>query len=379
MRSKTGAVDQILVNFVLGINGANDADAAEKARFSDIIFVRENSQLNSFASRLQKHVQWFECALVAWPAAMMVGKADDDAWVNLPAVSHSLRMVLDALPPSAASHLYWGSFETYHWHTGNHGAGGFWKHPMGALHLRWDNEHRGMCRECALLNHGDINAGPYGTVRSKQGDACRNSSSITFSKHGGPSLIGPFSFAKGPFYLLSSPLASEVFADPQVKREAAAAIAASGQYVDQYVFGARRGGWPPFEDAFMGMAIAVAGAPKYAQILPTLVHVSPIADFIDAGSHGSAPGHFHIAPTTLVWHDRNRYVRGASSKKTIRILSAERWAQAHHCPAKLVTVRCRKDDSYVGCRGTRWQRCRVERRGDNCSRRASQVADTPRS
>ena len=44
----------------------------------------------------------------------MIGKAEDDAWVNHPAVIASLREVAELAGPGARD-IYWGMMETYHW------------------------------------------------------------------------------------------------------------------------------------------------------------------------------------------------------------------------------------------------------------------------
>ena len=111
---------------------------------------------------LRKLWLWLECALVAWPAAALVGKADDDAWIRLPGVAlHASRALAAAAATAAttatatagtaagttagtaagssaapapteaaAPRLLWASIDSFHWHEGLH-------RPIGYTGQRW--------------------------------------------------------------------------------------------------------------------------------------------------------------------------------------------------------------------------------------------------
>ncbi|KAL3896427.1 MAG: hypothetical protein SGPRY_013275, partial [Prymnesium sp.] len=70
---------------------------AEAASQGDVVLVRAPARAERAKGPLLSLFLWFRCALVAWPAARMIGKADDDIWVNLTSTAamlqHSLRSI----------------------------------------------------------------------------------------------------------------------------------------------------------------------------------------------------------------------------------------------------------------------------------------------
>jgi hypothetical protein len=117
-----------------------------------------------------------------------------------------------------APRLYWGTFETFHWLTAIQQATG-WTYGWG---------RRGGAEPCAVaqvpINHS------------------AGSQSGTWER------VGPFNFAKGPFFLLSLSLIRELLA-----------TGARGRVED--VMSSRRSpiehALPPWEDVFTGFALAL--------------------------------------------------------------------------------------------------------------------------
>ena len=97
---------------------------AEAAAFGDVVFVDAPSSLDRAAGPLHSLLLWWRCALLAWPRAALIGKADEDTWLHvrgiaslltqaLHASEHALRLGtrLGGRPPK----LYWGVMETFSW------------------------------------------------------------------------------------------------------------------------------------------------------------------------------------------------------------------------------------------------------------------------
>ena len=58
----------------------------EAGCYRDVIFVDGDATATRAAGPIQSLVEWFTCALRAWPQAHLIGKADDDVsseeWVR---------------------------------------------------------------------------------------------------------------------------------------------------------------------------------------------------------------------------------------------------------------------------------------------------------
>ena len=161
-----------------------------------------------------------------------------------------------------------------------------------------------------------------------------------------PRLVGPFAFAKGPFYLLGKRLAMDVVSDPQVVREAEAVFAS-----DRAGALSASDSWP-WEDVFLGFAVAVAAAWN-----GTMVHLKAGAEFQDV-SDDSDDDLFVMRSTLLVMHDKQRRQGSTSTKKVSRIHAAHQWADRHHCGRVPTALACGAN-YYHGCRGQLWKQCVV--------------------
>ena len=98
---------------------ASAAVIDEAAQFGDIVFLPSSASLSEYSGPLQSTWQWLECACSAWPRAAMIGKAEDDVWVHLPAVMESLRAGSEALGKFNLRSMYWGMVETCKAHPSN--------------------------------------------------------------------------------------------------------------------------------------------------------------------------------------------------------------------------------------------------------------------
>ena len=166
------------------IRGAPLTDAGatcgEHETHSDIVFVNAPSDLRRENGPLLSFVLWLRCAMLAFPRAPFVGKADDDVWVAARWVHHTLSQ-LSSLRWQQP-YIYVGGFEQYHWR------------PDVDAPARWSN---GVQRE-----------------------SCRDRPSEGADHW----LHGPFSFAKGALFLLSRPLATRLSGQGSSRHESRYAV-----------------------------------------------------------------------------------------------------------------------------------------------------------
>ena len=182
---KSNAAD-IVARFVM--RGLGSAAEDEASRHEDIVFVQAHATANRKIGPLQSLVLWWQCAVEAWPQASLIGKADDDIWVQMIATAGHLRGSLAALaaqPRFARDQrspgLFWGLMETFHWSSVRNRPVGFAKKYGGG----------GASAECFrrhLYANGSL-VRPE-TRDGRSGDAWRGANGLG-------NLIGPFNFAKG--------------------------------------------------------------------------------------------------------------------------------------------------------------------------------------
>jgi hypothetical protein len=120
---------EIVVKFVLRGLGAAVDTVAEAGAHDDMLFVRAEAGMPRKSGPLMSLSLWLQCALVAWPAASLIGKADDDTWVHLPGTAAHLRGSLATLQAQDPAHapplMYWGLMESYSWELHSHRPRGF--------------------------------------------------------------------------------------------------------------------------------------------------------------------------------------------------------------------------------------------------------------
>jgi hypothetical protein len=149
----------IALRFVMRSSPGTDMLWEEAYRHGDVLLIETNVSLPRSVGPLTSLLGWWRCAVVAWPRAELIGKADDDVWVDLRGVSWQLNATLAAIDDhamdrsgagsssytvtsnadssdgrhethrklrthssSASSRpkLYWGVMETFHWCSGPH-------------------------------------------------------------------------------------------------------------------------------------------------------------------------------------------------------------------------------------------------------------------
>ena len=153
--------------------------------------------------------------------------------------------------------------------------------------------------------------------------------------HSGP-FHGPFHYAKGPMYCMSSSLVQQLVTDRWLQAQVRAALAAP--------LHAKQGLWP-FEDVFVGFALAHV-ASKGAAGAPRLLALD-ISNTIFLEEYG-----IMLSPGALLWHMKHKVPE--------RIAVVDAWKQTHHCDVGVAQLRTRCDKAaYVACNRAAWQRCTV--------------------
>ena len=303
---KSEVENGILPRFVIrGVN-ASASVRREAEQHGDVVFV-EAPALDRSRGPIVSLMLFLPCALQAWPNARLIGKADDDVFLHLPGIALHLQQTLVAAQNAtgfSTPHVLWGSLETYHWDSVRGTQSGF------AFLYGWESGPASEKTNCRRTRKG---------------------------------LIGPYHFAKGPLLFLSAPLTQRVQSNIQVHQLAQAAIAS-----------ARPGGPIPYEDAFLGVGLAIAASAADSEGAPIVaVHAGDTDSaglFIEANSKRVPGDVLALAPSTLVYHE--------IFKHTHRLGVAHKWATKHHCDATHVRLKC-LDHRYVGCGGATWLRCYI--------------------
>ena len=168
------AAANMAARFVLradpGPDGADDAAAArhEAGSHGDVILLSHlRARQKQGAGALSTLLGWYEVSLRCYPAAALVGKAEDDVWVHLLDVGAFLRQSLKLVAANSGylgiegetsdvstRHLYWGTLESYHWSLRSHTPTG-WKY--------WYSK---VLRNCSVgpSSSGEPQVGPFAFV-----------------------------------------------------------------------------------------------------------------------------------------------------------------------------------------------------------------------
>ena len=195
---------------------------------------------------LLKLTLWLKCALEAWPAASMIGKADDDVWAHLSGVALSLRQTMAQLrqekssgepqlvrvprgpakrisasrthvsyvdPAGRRGAQVWGALEAFHWHRQYHRPMAFNSRRVAKHHCRLRFATRVVPRELT-----------YGTLYNSNATRKRELGLIEATSLANTTLLGPFGFAKGPLYFASAGLVRQVVRSTGLAQETEAIL-----------------------------------------------------------------------------------------------------------------------------------------------------------
>ena len=300
-----------------------------------MVLLHAKSGLNRRAGPLASLLLWIECALSAWPRAQLVGKADDDIWAHLPGTASLLRGSLEAarhamqLDSVSQVRLYWGMMETYHWELKS-------QRPV-SFAFKYGKSGEA----CALRNYRmGVRQGHKSSskpvVRPLVTEVHNGAAALNATPHlrenETSATYGPFHFAKGPMFYMSSSLASGLMHSLAVQRNWDATMATTNM---GSIKGIR-----PWEDVWSGLALALSAAGDNL----AAVHMG-LSAFSEGG--GTAA---NVGPSTVLWH-------AGSSKSLLpeRIRSRENSSHCARPELPKLVLNCARN--YVSCSGATWLRC----------------------
>ena len=359
---------ELLTVFVARGIGASSSLVAERVEHGDIVFVNFSASMGRAQGPLALLLSWLQCVTQTMPNVKLVGKADDDVLIMLPGIASHLRGSLYELRRlgGAPAHMLWGLQESYHWDRTTHRPDGF-------------DDAYAYKRDCMEQNPQLKKTRP----------------------------LGPFNFAKGACFFLSTPLAGQLAFSPAFEAEVFAAMDASEDTSASMAAALARLENPealPWEDVLLGWGLTVAvhdrveagrgrnvggrsvggrsvggrsvggrsvggrsgsgdgssgssdgssgdgssgggGGSRGSTSSLAYVHAGRVIYTEEWFSHGAGLG---MAPSTLILHNRG--------KRPARIARAHRWARTHHCHAERVQLTC-DASTYTSCTGARWRRC----------------------
>jgi len=257
---------------------------------------------------------------ITWPNVTMIGKADDDIWLQPEGVVMHLHLSLKALqlqyPSSQPPLLYWGFMQSYHWH------------------------------EKLRLPVPPFNANGYGYHRKPQPCSLYTPKGYKVNRTQASDyrMWGPFPFAIGGAFFLSSALVRQLVAATTLQTLLAEAIDdASLKDRNKALKRLRlaRGSIIPWDDVWVGLALTRI-VENTTQLLAA-VHIGD-AQFSDGWTRG-------LRRSTLVFHAGGKW-RSSAMKQTTWM---HRWATAQHCNVPMA-LRCKRT-RYDSCTHARWRLC----------------------
>ena len=310
----TLAHESLVTKFVMRSQG--DARVAQEAsEHGDTVMLDAPAAMSKDVGPLWSSMLWLACAPRAWPGADMIGHAEDDTYLHLPGIVSHLRHTASIPRDSEGrTRILWGTFEIFHWNENLHLPEKYWnRYNVETLFSK-------PCRRRTIehLRHSKKELQYPGVYTNT-------------------TVVGPFIFAKGPLYFLSSALAREVAAHRAVGREARAVIERGDDAPAGYV------GMTACDDAFIGFAVAQltdSGEPLHYISMPS-----------DAYEGKSRAGLRLAAPAVVV----HLHKKHAKSKSWRFIRVAHEWKlRGNHCERPQKLQRTRRLTGVV-CGGARWQ------------------------
>ena len=157
------------MHFVLRSGGMSEeaSDARREAdRNNDVLLLpHAAARTEKGNGALSSLLGWFACALNLWPRSTLVGKAEDDVYLNFDGITRHLAMAFALVPQagSVGSHLYWGTFETSHWATGT-------EYHTPRRWMYWYTSHLQRCWAPNVTRDSRLMYGPFAFVRNRQLD-----------------------------------------------------------------------------------------------------------------------------------------------------------------------------------------------------------------
>ena len=309
----------VLVNFVLRAGDyMNDTRAlAEEARHGDVALVPASPFLGRKRGPLAALLLWWRCALEHWPRASLIGKGDDDVYLNLQGIAAHARASEASVRAAtgAEPRLLWGAMEQYSWHAPSH----------RPIHHKQD----GPGRRCEMQS--EVHA-----ARETQGG-----------------VWGPFPFARGPLYMVSRSLVAELLASAWLRELWNATLASAADLSHERTL--------PYEDVFTGLALSAAIKEHPGLALVETGYGNGWASPVYSDGWGLA-----LKSSTLIMHMR--------TKVASRIAFSHRWLEtegrecrppgAHNDAERAAWVRCgwpTRRAGTVSCTGALWRRCSTNR------------------
>lgn len=315
----------------------------ESQAHGDITFLNASATAPRSTGPLLTLLAWWECAVTAWPGATFIGKADDDVWIDLPRVGahlHSTHADLCGRHPTPR--VYWGLMESYSWQLETQ------------MPVAWSYGYPHRQHNCT------VGLRPSPGTRQRHSGASKEGSGAARSELIAPPTFelveGPFPFAKGPLYFLSTNLVVEMLSETGLRAQ-----------IDAVLHRRRRNmeleskNIMPWEDAVTGMLLSrsVTGSGLY--------YVDVTRTVFGEGWGAYVPSR-HLRSSLLFYHENFKWPG--------RLRVAHTWAQHHRC-AKLTpaTLRLDCERSAPSCANALWARCVArqesfladDRSGGNCS------------
>ena len=307
----TLAHESLVTRFVMRGRG-DDRVAQEASKHADVVLLDAPAAMSKDVGPLWSSMLWLACAPRAWPGADLIGHAEDDTYLHLPGIVSHLRHTASIPRDSNGGvRLFWGTFEIFHWNENLHLPEKQWN--------RYSAE--AMSQPCSRR-----------TIEHLRHIKKERQYPGVYTNH---TVVGPFAFAKGPLYFLSSSLAREVAAHRAVGREARAVIKRGDDTPSGYV------GMAACDDAFVGYSVAQladSGEPLHYVSMPS-----------DAYLPRSWTGLKLTAPAVAVHLHKQR----STSKSWRYTRVAHEWKLHTHCERPQELQRRRKRLAVV-CGGARW-------------------------
>ena len=271
----------IVTRFVMRGLNASAILLAEAARQHDVVFVEALETLSKNRGPLTSTLLWLRCAVVAWPHAELIGKAEDDTWIHMHDVERLLRAALGGLASMGADHLYWGTrYETYHWNATSHRPIGFGR--------SWAVHKHGALATMALKH--DVPAS----------QRCTEPPASAFH--------GPFAYQKGQLYFLDRALARRFVRDPKVAEVGQAALATTDRRLSSVGTHKKEPQYAVWEDVWLGFALSTMRTGRVGMVDMSVTRSSNYKSITDC---------------TVVWHALQH-----KRPKALRYVHA--WKQQHH-------------------------------------------------